>query len=104
LAGENPDLVAQVRGVLGGVGTATDGGPLLMRKGGYAERIGYSVRTLDKLIAAGLPTRGRGKLLRIVVADADEWLLAQAVDDLDDVDLLAIRNARKRSRDGDQGG
>lgn len=78
-------------------------GPLLLRKAEYAERIGYSVRTLDKLIAAGLPTRGQRKLLRVVVAEADEWLLSQDAGDAEDVDLLAMRNARKqagRGRDG----
>ncbi len=100
LAAENPNLVAQVRDAIGGGGLPADRAPLLMRKGEYADRVGYSVRTLDKLIGAGLPTRGYGKLLRIVVPDADEWLLRQDAEDLDDVNLLALGNAQKADRRG----
>lgn len=104
LAAENPNLIAQVRSALIGGGVPNHPGPFLMRKGDYADHAGYSVRTLDKLIAAGLPTRGHGKLLRIVVTDADDWLLAHDAENLDEVDLLAMRNATKRSGGSAHGG
>lgn len=104
LAADNPSLVAKLRDAIGAGERPSDRSRLLMRKAEYADRVGYSVRTLDKLIAAGLPTHGHGKLLRIVVNDADEWLLARDAGSLEDVDLLAMRNATKRSGGGAHGG
>jgi hypothetical protein len=101
VAAEKPDLIARVWKVFSGVGVAESTAPLLMRKGEYAQRAGYSVRTVDKLIEAGLPTRGAGKLLRIVVSAADDWLLTQDTAEVDELDLLAMRNARKRGRTGE---
>lgn len=39
----------------------------------YAKRAQVSDKTLRKWIKAGLPVRRRGKTIRVVVAEADEW-------------------------------
>ena len=104
LAATSPNLFAQLSEAFFGGNRATgDSPPLLMRKADYADRIGYAVRTLDKFIAAGLPVRGRGKQVRVVVAAADRWLLTQDAAALDEVDLLAMRNAKKGRRTGSSG-
>jgi phage terminase Nu1 subunit (DNA packaging protein) len=58
------------------------------------------VRTVDKLIARGLPVVGRGRLLRVDVAAADEWLRLhlgdEPEDEGDDVERLARANAGAR--------
>lgn len=98
---DSPSLVKQVVGVLGSTGISNEpDGPLLMKKANYARRVGYSVRKLDQFIAAGLPIFGAGRSLRIVVKAADEWLLSQDTEHLDEIDLLAMKNAKKSPRDG----
>ncbi len=72
LAAEDPNLIRRVVSVLGGEGSTNAPDRLLMKKGSTPSASGYSVRTLDKFVEAGLPVHGRGKRLRIVVARA-EW-------------------------------
>jgi excisionase family DNA binding protein len=64
---------------------------LYMRTGEYAKRRALSKRTIETLIREGLPVTGRGRLRRIPVARADEWLERRGA--LDD-------DARERSRVG----
>lgn len=104
LAAEQPDLVRRVFEALRPASPAAGAAALLMKKAEYATRAGYSVRTLDKFIAAGLPVRGRAKRLRVVVKAADDWLLEHDAADLDEVDLLAMQNAQKDHRTGHGGG
>ena len=45
-------------------------------KRGYGRRWGFSTRTIDKLIAQGLPHLKIGKRrVRILVAESDRWML-----------------------------
>jgi hypothetical protein len=72
---------------------------LLMTKADYADRLAYSVRKLDQLVVAGLPTLGKGRALRIPVAEADRWVyanLSTLSDEEADVDLEAVAAARRR--------
>jgi hypothetical protein len=83
-----------------GVATTNERLPLLMTKADYAGRLDYSVRKLDDLIAAGLPTLGRGRALRIPVAEADRWVrmhLSSQTDEEADIDVEAMAAARRRS-------
>jgi hypothetical protein len=80
------------------------GPPLLMKKADYARHIDFSVRTLDKLISAGLPVHGSGKLLRIVVQQADGWILRHEAGQLEELDLLAMKNGRQSRRGGGSSG
>jgi phage terminase Nu1 subunit (DNA packaging protein) len=94
----NPEIARRLTGLL-----ATDSATpssLLVTKIEYAERLKYSVRKLDQLIQAGLPTVGKGRALRIPVATADRWVLEniQGVTDEDAaLDLEAIANVKRRS-------
>lgn len=47
---------------------------IYMRRASYAARVGFGLRKLDELIAAGLPTIGEGRTRRIDVEQADAWL------------------------------
>ncbi len=40
----------------------------------YAEHVGYSKRTIETLIRRGLPISGSGRLRRVPVVEADQWL------------------------------
>lgn len=74
--------------------------PLLMTKADYADRLSYSIRKLDQLIASGLPTLGRGRALRIPLREADAWVhsnLSSVTDEEADVDLEAMAAARRRT-------
>lgn len=48
--------------------------PKWMKLTDYARSRSIGRRTLDVYIAQGLPTKGRGKSRRVIVASADEWL------------------------------
>jgi hypothetical protein len=48
--------------------------PRWMKLSDYARSRSIGRRTLDVYIAQGLPTKGRGKSRRVIVADADSWL------------------------------
>jgi len=77
--------------------------PLLMSKADYAKRLTYSVRKLDQLIAAGLPTRGRGRALRIPVFEADQWVnihLTSLTDEEAEIDVEAMAAVRRRAERG----
>jgi hypothetical protein len=74
--------------------------PLLMTKADYAERLSYSIRKLDQLIASGLPKLGRGRALRIPLREADAWVhsnLSSLTDEEADLDLEAMAAARRRT-------
>lgn len=100
----NPELARRVGAAFFGSVMSSGLTVLFMTKQEYAEHIAYSVRTLDKLIDAGLPTRGKGRRLRIPVREADAWMLQQEPDQLDEIDLLASRNAKKPRRSGGANG
>jgi len=71
-----------------------------MTKNDYAGRLTYSVRKLDQLIQAGMPTIGKGRALRIPVDEADRWVMANLTsgDDAETaIDLEASVSARRRS-------
>jgi hypothetical protein len=78
-------------------------GPTFATRGAYAERVSVSRRTLDALIARGLPIIGRGRLLRVDVPAADAWLRDHLGDDanpnpglgVDPVEALARKNAER---------
>lgn len=73
--------------------------PFLMRLPDYAERCGYSVAFIKRLIRRGLPTLGPHKARRVHVARADKWMEQNLdvldVTDSEDVVDLAKANARK---------
>jgi hypothetical protein len=54
---------------------------------------------LDDLIEQGLPTKGKGRMLRIKVAGADRWV-EEHLDDVEprqgDIEAKARRQARAR--------
>ncbi len=70
--------------------------PFAMKKARYAKRCDYSVRYLDQLIEAGLPTIGKGKALRIPVKEADEWLLDLGSPQEGEIESQARIDARRR--------
>jgi hypothetical protein len=94
----NPEIAHRLTGLL-----ATDASTstsLLVTKTEYAERLKYSVRKLDQLVQAGLPTVGKGRSLRIPVATADRWVLENVQSVTEEqaaVDIEAIANAKRRS-------
>ena len=97
LAG-NPEIARLLTGLL--AAQASTPGSLLATKAEYAERLKYSVRKLDQLVQAGLPTVGKGRALRIPVATADRWVLENiqgATEEEAALDLEAIANAKRRS-------
>ncbi len=76
-----------------------------MKRATFAKRIDVSERTVDGLIARGLPCIGKGRLLRVDVARADVWLRDHLGDDApetqadEDPDAaLARKNASRGSR------
>lgn len=75
---------------------------LLSRKS-LARMRGVSVKTVDRWIAAGLPTRNVGSNVRINPADAAHWLKASATRKAPhDAPARPIRRARRlRSAPGD---
>lgn len=66
LLGEQPSAQADV------APPADD--PRWMKLCDYARSRSIGRRTLDHYISQGLPTKGRGKSRRVIVAAADEWL------------------------------
>ena len=70
---QRPDLADLLRRLIPGI-EHLGGGKFGMKKKNYAARLEYSERYLDKLIEAGLPHTGKGKALRILVPDADDWM------------------------------
>ena len=77
----DPRLVEPLRRMLGN-GQEEAPPALLMRKAAYAERIAVGVRKLDDLIKQGLPTKGKGRMVRVKVKEGDRWV----EDHLDDID------------------
>jgi len=103
VAAGSPELAEQLGGILGAVRDEAGAGPLLVAKSEYATRLHYSVRKLDELLDAGLPTVGSGRALRIPVQKADDWVLAHLSSDHDgDEDLVvqALASVRKRAQRG----
>lgn len=91
------ERVAETAPQVGQLGTP----PFLMKLEDYANRCGYSVAFIKRLIPRGLPTLGIHKARRVHVARADRWL-EQNLDVLDvtdsaDVEDLAKANARKKA-------
>jgi len=74
------------------------GSLFLRRFDQYAKRLGYSKAFIDRLIRQGLPTLGRHKARRVVVDQADRWITENLdhlnVDESDDIEALATRNAK----------
>lgn len=74
--------------------------PFLMKLEDYANRCGYSVTFIKRLIPRGLPTLGVHKARRVHVARADKWLEGNLdvldVTDSEDVSALARANAHKK--------
>jgi len=96
---DDPDLAKRVGLALVGPGSS-EPGVLQMTVAEYAERIGFSERTVRNFIHAGLPTTAKGRRRRIPVQQADAWVLSQDADKLDEIDLLAMKNA---GQGGDHG-
>ena len=97
---DSPDIAERLRSVFSDRDRASQE-HLLATKSEYAERAAYSVRQLDQLIKAGLPTVGAGKALRIPIDDADCWVLAHLApeqDGDDEIAVAALANARRRAR------
>jgi len=96
---QDPSLAQRLSQALTG-SVSLENGALLLTKNEYAERLRYSVRKLDQLIQAGMPTIGKGRALRIPVGEADRWVLNNRFDSDDegsDLDLKARESARRRS-------
>lgn len=97
----NPEIAHRLTGLLATDASAS--GSLLVTKTEYAERLKYSVRKLDQLVQAGLPTVGKGRSLRIPVATADRWVLENIEGITPEeaaLDVAAIANAKRRSARG----
>lgn len=92
---------AEVRAARDGAPPCTDGPAFLARRA-FAERVDMAARTVDKLLARGLPHVGTGRLLRVDVRAADAWLRDNLAtvgeDEPDSVTKLARKNARKGAR------
>ena len=96
---QDPSLAQRLSQALTG-SVSLENGALLLTKNEYAERLRYSVRKLDQLIQAGMPTIGKGRALRIPVGEADRWVMANLTsgDDAETaIDLEASVSARRRS-------
>jgi phage terminase Nu1 subunit (DNA packaging protein) len=63
--------------------------PKFMKAKEYAARVGYSVRTIENFIGEGLPTVGKGRLRRVDVEPADEWIRNRAAREDDEQDAVA---------------
>lgn len=77
--------------------------PFLMKIEDYANRCGYSVAFIKRLIPKGLPTLGIHKARRVHVVRADKWM-EENLDRLDvtdsgDVADLAVANAHKSKKE-----
>jgi hypothetical protein len=99
LVDDSPGLAARLREVFGG-GQNSERQRLLVTKSEYAQHVNYSVRKLDQLIKAGMPTVGAGRALRVSVDEADRWVLThlKVRQDADyDVVVAALTSARKRA-------
>jgi hypothetical protein len=75
--------------------------PVFMRLKEYAARVGYSKRTIEAFVARDLPTVGHGRLLRVEVRSADEWIRSlngQRQKALDDITEDARQDARRSAR------
>lgn len=96
---QSPDIAERLATILG-TPPVRDGSRLLATKADYASRLSYSIRKLDELVAAGLPTVGVGRALRIPVAAADDWVLARLGGSrrYDDLEIAALANAKRRGR------
>jgi len=85
--------------------TEPTSGPVFLTRRAFGERVSLSPRTVDSLIAAGMPCIGRGRLLRVDVVQADAWLRVHLGEDAspnpglvereDEVTTLARRNAER---------
>lgn len=94
---DSPDLVQRLSAIMGTPAPSRDG--LLVTKAEYAGRLSYSVRKLDQLIAAGLPTSGKGRALRIPVEAADQWVTVHmgGATAENDLEVAALASARRRA-------
>ncbi len=70
-----PDIWRCESGRLPGAALAGRYTAQLMTKSDLSRALRISVRTIDRLIASGLPTRNVGQNVRINRADASDWLL-----------------------------
>jgi len=94
IGSEDPALAQRVGLALVGP-MSSEPSVLQVKVADYADRIGFSERTVRNLIKAGLPTTGSGRRRRIPVQQADAWMLQQDAEHLDEIDLLAMKNAKK---------
>jgi hypothetical protein len=98
----NPELVRQLISVVAPVATRkTSTGPMQMTMADYARRTAYAKRTIEKFLSMGMPSVGKGRLRRIPVEAADEWLrTSMAVDEvaIEAEARLVARNTRHRRR------
>jgi hypothetical protein len=86
--------------------TGSGGGPALppptfMKIREYAARTGYSKRTIENFMDEGLPTVGKGRLRRVDVEPADEWIRNRAAREQDEQDAVE-KEAREDARRGSQ--
>jgi len=94
------------------VGSRVDGpdkesrptGPHLMTITDYAHRSAYSKRTVETFVKHGLPTVMEGRLRRVIVNEADEWLRNGGPQDDDDGEGEIEREAREMARKSGKNG
>lgn len=93
-----PDLKSRLSGLM--APDKPDAGPLLMKKADYAKHVSVSVRKLDDLINQGLPTVGKGRMLRVPVKQADQWMVENLNESDDEIEREARSRARKATKRG----
>jgi hypothetical protein len=71
-------------------------------KGRARKRIAVSVRKLDDLIKQGLPTAGKGRMIRVKVTDADRWV-RDNLDGIEAPEENIAHDARAHARATDGG-
>jgi hypothetical protein len=98
----NPKLLEPLRAVFGSQGQGGVSGAVLMTKKDYGKRVGFSVRKLDDFIRQGLPIQGRGRMLRVPVAEADDWIRSN-LDHAEGPGNEIEHEARMRARKGAAG-
>jgi len=93
-----PHLLSPLRGVLQGpLEPAGSGNTVLMKRAAYAKRIAVSVRKLADLIKQGLPTAGKGRMVRVKVTEADRWV-RENLDHAEAPEEEIAHDARARAR------
>jgi excisionase family DNA binding protein len=83
-----------------GAPAPSSGGQFSVTMDEYAKRVGYSKRTIEKFVARGMPSVGKGRLRRIPIAQADEWIRTTVESD----DVAIESEARAVARAGRKAG